>query len=220
MTFRGFPEWMYDNDWQNDLRYMLNLKTVELAGRRFGQAVGWKEPRFVDGYEVFTPPESAYDPIKVRHKLWGKNDPDSITPVVPPYTATPEERAGWRYPALSWLEDITKTFGGRVVFVFAPVHVAGQPRPGSERAAKAEECKNRIRTIASRRNVPFVDFYIRSEITANDANWWDRLHYRVPIADRVVAGIEQALRTGADDPHGDWRYLEGPHGNATLSAAE
>lgn len=51
---------MYDADWPNDLPYMLNTMTVELAGRRFGQAIGLKEPRLVDGYEVFTPPESAY----------------------------------------------------------------------------------------------------------------------------------------------------------------
>ena len=37
-----------------------------------------------------------------------------------------------------------------------------------------------------------ADFNIRSEITTNDANWWDRLHYRLPIAERVVANIERA----------------------------
>lgn len=71
VTFRGFPEWMYDADWRNDLPYMLNAKALEISGRRFAQSLGLKEARFIDGYEVFTPPESAYDPIKVRLKLWG-----------------------------------------------------------------------------------------------------------------------------------------------------
>ena len=41
VTFRGFPEWMYDNDWRNDLPYMLNNKAIEnwrspaQAGARF-----------------------------------------------------------------------------------------------------------------------------------------------------------------------------------------
>ena len=72
ITFRGFPEWMYDDDWRNDLRYMLNAKSVEISGRRFGQALGLRKARFPDGYEVFTPAESAYDPVKVRGKLWDK----------------------------------------------------------------------------------------------------------------------------------------------------
>lgn len=34
-----------------------------------------KHGRLESGYEVFTPPESAYDSIKVRNKLWGKAGP-------------------------------------------------------------------------------------------------------------------------------------------------
>lgn len=105
-----------------------------------------------------------------------------------------------------------------MVFVYAPTHIASQPRTGSVKAAKTEACKARISTIARRHNVPFVDFSIRSEITANDDNWWDRL--RVPIADRIVAGIERALQTGTDDPEGEWRYLKGPRPGAVLSIAQ
>jgi hypothetical protein len=219
-TFRGFPEWMYDADWRNDLRYMLNSKTVEISGRRFAQAIGLREARYVDGYEVFTPPESAYDPVKVNNKLWGKEDSRSVDPVVPPYAASAEERLSWHYPALGWLEEITTRFGGRVVFVYAPAHIAAQPQPGSAKAARVDECKARISAVAQRHNVPFVDFNIRSEITANDANWWDRLHYRLPIADRVVANIERALQTGKDDPQGEWRYLAGPRAEEVLSVAQ
>ena len=209
-TFRGFPTWMYDDHWWNDLPYMLNSKTVEFSGRRLGQAIGLKRPRLSDGYEVFTPPESAYDPAKVRIKLWGKKTPGSINSVVPPFEASTEVRANWQFPALLWLEEITIRFRGRVVFVYAPTHVASQPVPGSVEAAKREECKARIGAVARRHNAPFIDFNIRSEITAKDDNWWDPLHYRLPVADRVVAGIERALQTGQDDPQGDWRYLEGP----------
>lgn len=217
-TVRSFPEWMYDPEWRNDLRYMLNSKTVEISGRRFAQLIGMREARYIDGYEVFTPPESAYDTVKVNRKLWGKDDPRSRDPVVPPYEASAEERLSWHYPALGWLEEITSRFGGRVVFVYAPAHIAAQPRPGSERAARVEECKARIGAIARRHKVPFIDFNIRSEITTNDANWWDRLHYRLPIAERVVANIERALQTGKDDPQGEWRYLAGTRVEEVLSA--
>lgn len=219
ITFRGFPEWMYDDDWRNDLRFMLNAKTVEISGRRLGQALGFKETRFLDGYEVFTPPESAYDPVKVRAKLWGKGA-NSVEPVVPAYAASAEERARWQYPALAWLDEIATKFAGRVVFIYVPAHIAAQPTPGSATAARREECKTRIGAIARRHEAPFIDFNIPSEITANDANWWDRLHFRLPIAERVVDDIERALATGKDDPKGDWRYLEGPRTGAVSSTAK
>jgi hypothetical protein len=217
-TFRGFPEWMYDADWTNDLRYMLNPKTVEISWRRFAQALGMREARYRDGYEVFLPPESAYDPVKVKYKLWGNDDPRS-DPVVPPYVASNAERMSWQFPALAWLDELAAKFGARVVFVYAPAHIAAQPRPGSLEEAPLDECKARIAAVARSHQVPFIDFNIRSKITANDANWWDRLHYRLPIAERVVTGIECALKTGKDDPQGDWRYAEGPRTEEFLSVA-
>ncbi len=219
-TFRGFPEWMYDDDWRNDLRYMLNAKAVEISGRRFRHALGFREARLVDGYEVFTPSESAYDPVKVKLKLWGTKGPGRKRAEVPPYAASAAERAGWQYPALVWLDEIATRFGGRVVFVYVPAHIAAHPASGSAKAARREECKARIAAIARRHEAPFIDPDIHSEITANDANWWDRLHHRLPIADRIVNDIEKALATGKDDPKGDWRYVEGPRGGKISLTAE
>jgi len=209
-TFRGFPDWMYDDNPWNDLGYMLNQQTVEISGRRLAVATGFKPARFPDGYEVFTPPESAYDRAKVRNKLWGKDGPHEIEAVSPPYAPTEEERASWEFPALPWLDDILTRFSGRMVLAFMPAHVSVQPVPGSAKAARAEECKARIAEMAKRHKVSFLDFNIKSEITSKDDNYWDRLHYREPIADRIVADLAEALSTGKDDPNGDWRVLVPP----------
>jgi hypothetical protein len=97
------------------------------------------------------------------------------------------------------------------VLVFMPAHIAAQPIPGSEAAAKESECKARIARLARRHGAsPVIDFRIRSEITSNDANYWDKLHYRLAIADRLVSGIDRALTTRTPDPNGDWRLLEEP----------
>jgi hypothetical protein len=64
-TFRGFPDWMYDDDPWNDLAYMLNGKSVEISFRRLATGLGLKPARFRAGYEVFTPPEEKYDRAKV-----------------------------------------------------------------------------------------------------------------------------------------------------------
>lgn len=220
ITFRGFPEWMYDADWRNDLQYMLNAKTVEISGRRLGQTLGLKQARFVDGYEVFTPPENEYDPVKVESKLWGKSGREAVEPLIPPYQANAEDRAQWQFPALHWLDEMAMKFAGRVVFVFVPAHISAQPQPGSASAAQQEECKLRMAAIARRHNAPLIDFNIRSELTENDANWWDPLHYRLPIADRVVADIDRAIATGEDDPKGHWRYFGEPRAQTVSSTAE
>ncbi len=218
VTFRGFPEWMYDNDWRNDLRYMLNSKTVEIAGRRLRQALGFREPRFIDGYEVFTPPESAYDRAKANAKLWKGKRRDN--PQAPPYGATQEERAAWRYPALVWLDDILTRFAGREVLAYMPAHIGFQPRPGSAKAARQEECKRRIAEIARRHNAVFIDFNIPSAITSNDDNYWDPLHYRLPIAERIVADIGEAMANGKDDADGNYRYLAGPEAGVAASTPQ
>jgi len=210
ITSRGFPEWMYDDNRWNDFAYMLDAKAVEISGRRLGVALGVNKARFPAGYEVFTPPESAYDPVKARGKLWKDEDPHAIAVNVPAYVPTSVEQQRWRFPALVWLEEIMNRFPGRVVLAFMPVHIASQPVPGSEGAARLEECKSRIAAIGMRKRAPLIDFDIPSKITTNDANYWDPLHYRLPIAERIVGDIERALATGQDDPDGDWRYFDGP----------
>jgi len=122
-TFRGFPEWMYDDDLWNDFAYMLNGKSVEISGRRLAVALGLKPGRLDAGYEVFTPPESAYDPVKVRNKLWGDAGPRAIEAKEPPYAPTSVERASWQFLAHAWLDEILGRFRGRVVLVFMPAHI-------------------------------------------------------------------------------------------------
>jgi hypothetical protein len=148
--------------------------------------------------------------VKVKAKLWKGKSPGRKEAQVPPYAATPEQRAAWRYPALVWLEDILARFPGREVLAYMPAHIGFQPQPGSAKAARLDECKERIAEIARRHKAVFIDFNIPSEITTNDDNYWDPLHYRLPIAERLVAGLGQAIVTGKDDPNGDFRYLAGP----------
>ena len=164
-----------------------------------------------NGFDVFVPPEAAYDAAKAQRYIWrGRANP--IVPEMPAYAPTDAERAAWRYPALAWLEDIVDKApaGTSLVFSFMPVHVANQPRPGSREAAREAECKARIADIARRRGAPFADFKIASKITSEDSHYWDPMHHRLPIARRVVEGIAKAVATGQDDPDGDWVMRTAP----------
>jgi hypothetical protein len=49
-----------------------------------------------------------------------------------------------------------------------------------------------------------------SPVTTQDTNYWDALHYRLPVAARIVADLKTAVSTGADDPAGIYRVLARP----------
>jgi hypothetical protein len=86
-----------------------------------------------------------------------------------------------------------------------PLHVAAQPVPGSLDAAQIEVCKGMIAGIARKHGVKVVDFSIPSQITTQDANYWDPLHYRLPIAGRIIDGLKAAAETGRDAPDGIYK---------------
>jgi hypothetical protein len=212
LSDRGWPEWIYDEDPWNDWLYVFNWWGLKIAIRQLASRVGLLRPRFPpNGFDVFVPPEAAYDDAKAQRYIWrGRANP--IIPEMPAYAPTDAERAAWRYPALAWLEDVVDKApaGTSLVFSFMPVHVANQPRPGSREAAREAECKARIADIARRRGAPFADFKIASKITSEDSHYWDPMHHRLPIARRVVEGIAKAVATGQDDPNGDWVMRTAP----------
>jgi hypothetical protein len=216
LSDRTFPAWIYDDDAWNDWLYVLNLGGLETAALQLVNRVGLIGARFpANGFDVFVPPETAYDAAKARRRIWQRgNNPivPPIVPVTPAYVPSDAERAGWRYPALDWLDQIVVRAPAdmSVVFAFMPAHVAEQPQPGSREAARESECKARIAAIAHRRAAPLIDFKIASPITTQDVNYWDGLHYRLPIARRIVEGIAKAVATGRDDPAGEWVVLAAP----------
>jgi hypothetical protein len=209
VSTRGWPEWLYDEDPRNDWLHVFSFMGAKIATRQLANRAGLMPPRFPpNGFDVFVPPETAYDAVKARGYIWrGRQNP--IVPVTPAYLPTEAERAGWRYPALAWLEEIATEApaDAALIFAFMPVHVAAQTRPGSQDAAKETECKARIAGIARRRGAPFIDFKIASPITREDGNYWDAMHNRLPIARRVAEDLAKAVATGRDDPAGDWVVL-------------
>jgi hypothetical protein len=81
------------------------------------------------------------------------------------------------------------------------------PAPSSPGGAREGECKARIAQLAQTRGIALVDFRLASPITREASNYWDKLHYRVGIAERIVADIGRALGEGRDDPAGEWKVL-------------
>jgi hypothetical protein len=210
LTFRAFPPWLYDESRLNDLPELLNLKTLEIAARLALFRLGLMPERIrADGYEVFVPPESAYDLARARLHLYGSGRQEIAPPVTPAAALSPEAKTAMRTPALPWLDDVLGRVprGTPLVLAFMPIHAAAQPVPGSIESARDEECKARIVAIGRRHGATVVDFRRRSPVTTEDANYWDPLHYRVGIAERIVAALRQARDTGRDAIDGFYRVL-------------
>jgi hypothetical protein len=208
ITFRGFPTWMYDENPWNDLPELLSTKTLEITGRLAGFHLGLMPERIRrDGYEVFTPPENTYDPERARFHIWKGFREPKVTPTNPPVVLNQMDADRLQFPALAWLEELLQNSPASALrmVAFMPLHVAAQPVPGSLDAAQIEVCKSRISEIASKHRVKVVDFSIPSDITARDANYWDPLHYRLPIAERIVDGLKAAAETGRDAPDGVYK---------------
>ena len=61
--------------------------------------------------------------------------------------------------------------------------------------------------IARRRNAMLVDWRFHSTLTTEDSNFWDTLHYRLPIAYRLIDDLEHIVREGREAPDGSYRVL-------------
>jgi hypothetical protein len=88
-----------------------------------------------------------------------------------------------------------------------PVHIAAQPAPLTRAAEVESECKARIVSIGRERGAKVIDWRIASALTRNDANYWDALHYRVPIATRLAGELAAAVLSGREAEDGSYVLL-------------
>jgi hypothetical protein len=207
VTFRGFPDWLYDDNRWNDYLYLFNVGTFEIAGRMVGHQLGlYRERIRYDGYAVFVPPESAYDLARARQGIWQQRRPEAPPDVAPPALA-PDRRQALSFPALSWLDGALAKLPSTSLKILAymPVHVAAQPWPGTQAAAVEAECKARIAAIAGQHGAKVIDWRINSALTRNDANYWDDRHYRVPIATAIADQLGPAILNGRASDDGSYR---------------
>jgi hypothetical protein len=199
VTEHAFPPWLYAGNGWASIPHLFNLRTLEISSRLVLNRFGLMKERLPrDGYEVFTPPETAYDLVRARQyiaaqQIWigGRRPIDATTPAS---EARPEERASWRYPGLDFLKLALAQLpeGARLVILFPPVHMAIEPKPLSFEEAYVNDCKSRVAAIAHAHQGIAIDFAFASPITREDANYWDALHYRLPIAKRIAEALSQA----------------------------
>ena len=70
LTFRTFPPWLYDDEPWKGYPELLNLTTLEIAGRVALHRLGLMRERLPpNGYEIFVPDEALYDLSRARENI-------------------------------------------------------------------------------------------------------------------------------------------------------
>jgi hypothetical protein len=197
LTPRAFPTWLYeDNASWRGYREMFNLFAVQEAGQQFGVLIGLKRPFYnSDGYTDFLPPDSDYDPARVAEHM-------QLSGIFIPPGDRDGAPADWRYPAIERLDKAISPFADstRKILYFVPYSRKIMPAPDSAGDVVWQECKRRVVTLAERTpNTLVLDFMGPTPITDSVNNYWDGLHYRHEIADRVVRDLA-AAEQGAGSP--------------------
>ena len=71
-----------------------------------------------------------------------------------------------------------------------------------------QACKERVAEIADPvPNTVVADFMLPSPITRGDDNYWDALHYRVAIADRLARDLAESRNAERKSDSDDYRLL-------------
>lgn len=207
-TQHPFPDWLYAPGAPHGLWHQVSWQGLTVAAGVALHALHLLPARIrPDGYAVFTPPEAAYDLARARAHIRAGTaaDPDAAAPAA----AEPAEGG---MPALDRLDALLASLPRetRRILAFMPVHAAAQGQPGTPAGRREAACKARAAEIGRARGALVVDFRIPSPVTTEDANYWDALHYRLPVADRIVAALKRAAETDEDAPDGFYRVLARP----------
>jgi hypothetical protein len=190
---RAFPPWLYDGSGFAMIPHLFNLRTTEISARLVLNRLGLMKERLPrNGYEVFTPPEESYDLARARqHIRSGFREGEEAMST---HFGSADDLADRSFPALHSLDQALAALpeGAQLIAVFPPPHIAFQPAPGSAAAMRDTMCKERVAAIVAAHKGVTVDFRFASPITREDENYWDPLHYRVPIAKRIVEALAEA----------------------------
>ena len=195
LTFRLFPEGFYDANPFNDLGDILNLELADTLNKAVKVMLGSRQPYFDDdGFGDFTPGEANYDLARAQQHIRSEAKAKRSEPQL-----SVAELSSLSFPALNWLEDILATIPAATDVILArmPINVAIQPWPASRLGQSDAECLARIADLAARRGLTVFDMAIASPLTSNDSNYWDSLHYRLPVGRQIVAALHDAFADGS-----------------------
>ncbi|HWB49879.1 MAG TPA: hypothetical protein VG651_12275 [Stellaceae bacterium] len=177
-----FPFWLYSDSAIEYLRSLINMRGVDAVVHKLRMMAGAEPPLRADGYSNFEPEYATHEAAGAADLALGAR----------PVAAT----GTGNFAAVPLLRDflaiVPKTTS--IAFVVVPHYYIDLPIPATPAAAEAEQCKAGYREIAaSRPHTALLDFRKDDAIARDRRNFWDRNHYRMPIARMLEKHIAAAL---------------------------
>ncbi len=182
---KPFPFWLYERSELAYLRGLLNYSALEAIPGRVLTLRGIKNRARRDGYWDYEPEYLSLgygDRNFVRTKLTAERPTKGSEPI----GFQPAEK----------LRDLVAKLPPetKVVIVHPPRYINFIPVPGSDAARLEEACLAAYRAVAaSRPNVAIVDWYGDRPENRDPENFFDRTHYRHPMARAIEADIAAAI---------------------------
>ncbi len=201
LTGRAFPRWMYGGSAWRGYGRMFDLYALQEAVNQASVAVGLRHGSYGhDGYTDFLPPDRDYDPARVAalFRRWG----------VPADVAAPDGPIALPYvEALPALLSRLPRQATKVLFL-PPIAIEQMGAPGSVTRAEWDGCKREAADAV--RRIPaaiLIDFAVPNRVTRDHGFFWDPIHYRVGVADGIMAGMARTLDGGTERADDLFRVL-------------
>jgi hypothetical protein len=192
-----FPDWLFDDSRLDHFTHLLNWRAVELARRKLETAWNASKKRVEpNGFNDELPPDGTWSLEKTMPRLTA-----DIRVVADRLASSPGAAT---FPAAALLEETLRrsAAGTRLIGIFMPSYL-----PQEAAGIAPDGCKDRFADILRKRDATTIDFMVPTAWTTNPSNYWDRLHFRRPIAEV----LPRRIRDAADNipaPDGVYRKRE------------
>ncbi len=190
-----FPEWLYATQRWVGYREVLTLTAVRDAWAQAATIAGLRPARreAADGFAPFEGAEAAWNLQRARQRIAA----DGIIPA-------PPERRGEPAPYVTH-DRLRKMLAALptttlAVLFFPPYALSFQGLPDGVSARYWAGCKDRVAGFSrARRHTVLADFMRDTPFTREPAHYYDGVHYRLTVSDRLAADIAQAANGAATE---------------------
>jgi hypothetical protein len=177
-----FPFWLYGESRFEYVRSLANMHGIEAALHKLKVMLGTERQFRPDGYNNFEPEIAGREAAAAADLNKGSRTVAA--------TGTGD------FAAVPLLRDFLPNLPATtaVALVFMPHYFVDLPVPGSPAAQESDLCKAEFRELAaSRANTTVIDLLKDDDLARDRRNFWDRNHYRMPIARLIENKIADAF---------------------------
>jgi hypothetical protein len=181
-----FPFWLYSDRDVDYLEHLINMNGLLAAERKLKLLLGLEAPLRADGFRHYGIPRAWTQAATETELALGTSgfDPGGS-----------DDFAAVRRLGAFFAEVPPDA---SIVLLFLPRYATSLPAPGTEAERRQELCKSAFRAVAaSRPRTIVIDLLLDGDMVRDSRNFWDRVHYREPLADKVEDAAAAALHSVA-----------------------